>query len=600
MKYVAISLANPGLEARPPDIDRIDVTEERITTCSPRVPADQRGSSAGRILFPSFNKVALIAVAAALIGIIIFLLAGNRDGTKPPKGVRNLAKIIVEFIEDQIVMPTMGRAGLRWTPFLISLFVFIYLCNAPGDPDHLHAGHGTHRHPAVPQPAGVGDLHRRRPEAPGARLLRPPHLAAGSPALKPLVGVIEFVSTILIRPFSLTVRLMANMMAGHILLVTFCLLTEALVQAETKRLFLIPMGILPFGMLLFLTAFEILVAFLQAYIFTILTGVFIGSSMEGHGDDHALDLGESGHAEPDCTPPPRPPTEPPTRLPTKPAQERPPNGSTEPPRPAGRRPGGRQEHQRRHRRRLRLRPRGHRPRHRHRLPRRQVRRGHGPPAGAAGMVRTTMFLGIAFTEALALIGFVVCPPEVRLIARSHPREELTCDSRRGRHRRIGLRGLRLRRGRRGGRARENEPARPTSTRSPRAEEMLWGFGSFVVFAVLLRYYLYPRLRKGMDAQYSLIRSGHEQAEQITDAARRLPLRDAAGGDPGPRRSSASRLPDDARRRAERLTEVQRRIAERRAAAPPRSSRPDGRPGRCRSCCPIRRRQGWRAGGASRT
>ena len=118
-------------------------------------------------------------------------------------------------------------------------------------------------------------------------------------ALKPLVGVIEFISTILIRPFSLTVRLMANMMAGHILLVTFALLTEALFQAETNKFVLIPMGILPFVMLLFLTGFEILVAFLQAYIFTILTAVYIGSSMEGHGDDHALDHGESGHAEPD-------------------------------------------------------------------------------------------------------------------------------------------------------------------------------------------------------------------------------------------------------------------------------------------------------------
>ena len=94
-------------------------------------------------------------------------------------------------------------------------------------------------------------------------------------ALKPLVGVIEVVSTLLIRPFSHTVRLMANMMAGHILLVTFSLLTEALVQAETMRFALIPLGILPFGMLLFLTAFEILVAFLQAYIFTILAAVYI-------------------------------------------------------------------------------------------------------------------------------------------------------------------------------------------------------------------------------------------------------------------------------------------------------------------------------------
>jgi F-type H+-transporting ATPase subunit a len=83
--------------------------------------------------------------------------------------------------------------------------------------------------------------------------------------------------------------------------VTFALLTEALVESETNQVAFIPMGILPFGMLVFLTAFEILVAFLQAYIFTILTGVYIGLSMEGHGDDaaHVGELAESGHAEED-------------------------------------------------------------------------------------------------------------------------------------------------------------------------------------------------------------------------------------------------------------------------------------------------------------
>jgi F-type H+-transporting ATPase subunit a len=69
---------------------------------------------------------------------------------------------------------------------------------------------------------------------------------------------------------------MANMMAGHILLVTFALLTEALVQAKDRVL--IPVGILPFFMLVFLTSFEVLVAFLQAYIFTILTAVYIGGA----------------------------------------------------------------------------------------------------------------------------------------------------------------------------------------------------------------------------------------------------------------------------------------------------------------------------------
>ena len=79
---------------------------------------------------------------------------------------------------------------------------------------------------------------------------------------------------------------MANMMAGHILLVTFGLLTESLLLAETNQIFLVPMSILPFGMLIFLTGFEILVAFLQAYIFTILAAVYINNSTAGHGDDH--------------------------------------------------------------------------------------------------------------------------------------------------------------------------------------------------------------------------------------------------------------------------------------------------------------------------
>jgi F-type H+-transporting ATPase subunit a len=251
-------------------------------------------------LFPTFNKVALIAVVAALIGIVIFMLAANKDGSKAPRGVRNLAEIIVEFIEDQIVMPTMGHKGLKWTPFLISLFVFIYLCNAPGIIPIIYMP-ATARI-AIPMCLsllvwaifiGVGLKHQGLKYF--GHLLWPPGVPTG---LKPLVGIIEFVSTILIRPFSLTVRLMANMMAGHILLVTFSLLSEALFQAETNKVIFAVMGILPFGMLLFLTAFEILVAFLQAYIFAILAAVFIGSSMEGHGDDHALDEGEFGvHAE---------------------------------------------------------------------------------------------------------------------------------------------------------------------------------------------------------------------------------------------------------------------------------------------------------------
>jgi F-type H+-transporting ATPase subunit a len=93
--------------------------------------------------------------------------------------------------------------------------------------------------------------------------------------LLPLVAMIEFISTVFVRPFSLAVRLFANMLAGHLLLVTFAVLCAALWTAKPTAVIL-P---LPFAMLILLTGFEILVAVLQAFIFTILTAVYIGGSM---------------------------------------------------------------------------------------------------------------------------------------------------------------------------------------------------------------------------------------------------------------------------------------------------------------------------------
>ena len=230
-----------------------------------------------RDVFPTFNKVALIAVAASLISIVIFMLAARADAMKAPKGVRNLAETIVEFIEGQIIMPTMGRDGMGWTPFLLSLFVFIYLCNLPGIIPVIYM-------PATARIAipmflallvwvifiGVGFKHQ------GISYIKNSLFPPGVPGpLYVLVAPIEFISTFLVRPFSLTVRLFANLLAGHILLVTFSLLTEELIGASAA---LKPVAILPFFMLLFITSFEVLVGFLQAYIFTILAAVYIGGA----------------------------------------------------------------------------------------------------------------------------------------------------------------------------------------------------------------------------------------------------------------------------------------------------------------------------------
>jgi F-type H+-transporting ATPase subunit a len=229
-------------------------------------------------LFPTFNKVALIACLATIIGITIYLVAARRDPMVAPKGVRNVAEVGVEFIEDQIVMQTIGRDGLGWTPFLLSIFIFVYLCNLPGIVPIFQM-------PATARMAiplflavvvwltynTVGFKHNGVSYLTG--MLWPRNVPV---AMRPLVGLIEFLSNIILRPFSLAVRLFANMLAGHMLLVTFALLTNAMLFAETMQWLLKPMAILPFFMLLFLTAFEVLVGLLQAYIFTILTAVYIG------------------------------------------------------------------------------------------------------------------------------------------------------------------------------------------------------------------------------------------------------------------------------------------------------------------------------------
>ncbi|MGA0117368.1 MAG: F0F1 ATP synthase subunit A [Ilumatobacteraceae bacterium] len=230
-------------------------------------------------IFPGFNKIALIAVLAVVISTLIFLLAVRQDHKEAPRGIRNFAETIVEFIENGVVMQTMGKDGLAWTPFLLTMFLFIYLCNVPGIIPFFQMP-ATARM-AVPlflalmvwviynvtgiKHQGVGGYFKSTLFPPGV-----------PKALYILVTPIEFISAIIVRPFSLAVRLFANMMAGHILLVTFALLSEALFQAKDKVL--IPVGILPFFMLIFLTSFEVLVAFLQAYIFAMLTAVYIGGA----------------------------------------------------------------------------------------------------------------------------------------------------------------------------------------------------------------------------------------------------------------------------------------------------------------------------------
>jgi F-type H+-transporting ATPase subunit a len=227
----------------------------------------------------AINKITLLFVLAAIL-VIVFAMVSNQRKLVPT-GLQNVAESGVEFINNGIILQTIGPEGLhkKWImPLLTSMFFFILFCNL------------TEIIPFIQMPAtarmavpaslallvwvifnGVG-VANQGPIGYLKSTLFPP----GVPKfLYILVTPIEFISVFLVRPFSLAVRLFANLLAGHILLVTFAVLTAALWVQQWYAVFM-P---LPFIMLVFLTGFELMVAFLQAYIFTILTAVFIGGAM---------------------------------------------------------------------------------------------------------------------------------------------------------------------------------------------------------------------------------------------------------------------------------------------------------------------------------
>jgi F-type H+-transporting ATPase subunit a len=193
-----------------------------------------------------------------------------------PAGVQHIAESGVTFVEESIVMETIGPEGKKFMPFLTTMFFFILFSNITEVIPGIQFPANSRM--AVPitlaivvwciynvvgiKSQGLGGYLKNSLFPPGVPVF-----------LYVIVTPIELVSTFVVRPFSLAIRLWANMVAGHLLLVTFAVLTTALWGAMP------PTAIAPFAMLVLMTGFEILVSVLQAFIFTILTAVYIGGSM---------------------------------------------------------------------------------------------------------------------------------------------------------------------------------------------------------------------------------------------------------------------------------------------------------------------------------
>lgn len=222
----------------------------------------------------AFNKIALISMLAMLIPAAMFYFS-RKDLV--PRGLQNVVEGTVEFVENQIILPTIGPDGMRYLPLLLSMFLFIFFGNIfEVIPTFQMPANARMANPAFLALITLVVFTFIGFKYNGIRFIAdiawPPGVPTG---LKPLVGFIELLSTFILRPFGLAVRLFANLLAGHILLVTFGVLCIALWQRSALA------AVLPlsFVMLVLLTGFEIFVSFLQAFVFALLTGVYIGLSL---------------------------------------------------------------------------------------------------------------------------------------------------------------------------------------------------------------------------------------------------------------------------------------------------------------------------------
>ncbi|HJR76661.1 MAG TPA: F0F1 ATP synthase subunit A [Nitrospiraceae bacterium] len=224
----------------------------------------------------SINK-AVIMMWVVVGFVALFMITASSSRKLIPSKLQNLAELFVEFIRSMI-LDTMGQQGMKYFPLIATLFLFILFCNLLGLIPGTYTVTSQLIVTGVFAVAVYGLSVAIGFAVHGAKflgILVPP----GTPGwLLPLMIPIELVSQ-LARPISLAVRLFANMTAGHTILgVLFGL-------AISGGLLL---GWLPFAFTIAMNALEIGIAFIQAYIFTVLSCVYLGDAITLHGhSEHA-------------------------------------------------------------------------------------------------------------------------------------------------------------------------------------------------------------------------------------------------------------------------------------------------------------------------
>ena len=225
-----------------------------------------------------FSKVTLLLLLG-VVAVVGFFTYAFRKPKLVPRGAQNIGEVGYVFVRDGIAKETIGHGGEKFVPFLFSFFFFVWILNFFG----ILPGAQLPATSIFAIPVAFAlivyftwvplGMIKQGPIKFFTNMMFPP----GVP--KPmyiLLAPIELISNIVVRPFTHAVRLFANMFAGHLLLATFSIAAFYLISASVIG---IVGSVASFVVTVALTGFEAFIQALQAYIFTLLAAVYIGSAL---------------------------------------------------------------------------------------------------------------------------------------------------------------------------------------------------------------------------------------------------------------------------------------------------------------------------------
>ncbi|MEL6335722.1 MAG: F0F1 ATP synthase subunit A [Pseudomonadota bacterium] len=214
-------------------------------------------------------------MALSIGAISALLIWGTSGRALVPNRTQSIAEIMYGFVR-QTVEDVVGEGGMKYFPYIFTLFTFVLFANVMG---MIPLSFTTTSHIAVTvflalavfiTVTVIGFVKH------GTHFLSFFWPADAPGWLRPLLCIIE-VFSYLVRPVSHSIRLGANMLAGHAVLKVFAGLVALALAGGLG-----PIAVLPLAAMVGLTAFEFLVAFLQAYIFTVLTCVYLNDALHMH------------------------------------------------------------------------------------------------------------------------------------------------------------------------------------------------------------------------------------------------------------------------------------------------------------------------------